>query len=94
MGISILGFHFIIILSYIYILGGAITTLGAGLFLIFGKMDFFPKMGKLLMCTIGFSLLWSLGFFSALCMIAGPMGNTASLAYYYRCLKEKCMKKK
>ena len=53
MGISILG----LIYTFFFILlfkGGAITTLGAGFFLIFGKMDFFPKMGKLLMCTIFF----------------------------------------
>ena len=78
----------------ISIIGGAITTLGAGAFLCLGKMDFFKKMGELLICTIVFSILWALGFFSALLMIIGPMGNHGSILYIFNKIKEKFQKKK
>ena len=77
----------------ISILGGAITTLGAGVFLVMGEMEFFSKMGKLLIFTILFSLLWSLGFFSSLLMVCGPMGNTGSILYLLKKIKEKFSKK-
>lgn len=54
------------------VLGGGMTTLGAGLFLFLGKLLFLNIMGILVSATIGFSILWSLLFLPALLHVAGP----------------------
>ena len=56
----------------ISVLGGAFTTFIAGLFLYPCKISLFTKMAALLTGVIAFSLLWSLFFLMALCMILGP----------------------
>ena len=78
----------------ISIIGGAITTLGAGLFLLFGEIEFFPKMGKLLICTIISSLFWALLLFSAVLMIVGPLGKQGSLIVIFYKIKSLITKKK
>ena len=55
------------------------TTLGAGVFLLFAELMFFTKMGVLLVSTIAFSLSWSLIFFSALSQIIGPINNQGAI---------------
>jgi len=61
------------------IIGGAITTSGSGCMMFFCQMVFFFKMGLLVCMTILFSVIYSLGFFMALCVLIGPendVGNT------------------
>jgi len=78
----------------ISIFGGAITTLGAGLPLFACTMKFFNKFGILIVCTICYSLLFSLVFFAALCHIAGPTGTTGDLKpLMKRCFGRCCRKK-
>eukprot|EP00828_Plagiopyla_frontata_P010430 TRINITY_DN15562_c0_g1_i6.p1 TRINITY_DN15562_c0_g1~~TRINITY_DN15562_c0_g1_i6.p1 ORF type:complete len:423 (-),score=18.49 TRINITY_DN15562_c0_g1_i6:171-1439(-) len=66
----------------ISVLGGGITTFGAGVFLLFAELMFFTKMGILLMSTIALSLSWSLIFFPALAQTLGPIKNQGSIQPY------------
>lgn len=54
------------------IVSGAITTMGSGVFLFFATMIIFNKFAVLIICTMVFSLLYSLCFFSALLHTVGP----------------------
>ena len=63
----------------ISVLSGAATTMGAAFFMIFADIQFFLQFGSFLMCTIGFSLLFSLLFFTAVISLIGPQNNTGSL---------------
>lgn len=65
------------------VLGGGMTTLGAGLFLFGGQLRILNVMGLLVCSTIGFSLLWALVFFPALCHIIGAEENQGNLKYYF-----------
>ena len=57
------------------VLGGAVTTLGAGLFMLPCQVVFFHKLGFLMVTTIFFSLLYSFGFVMPLLAAAGPSGD-------------------
>lgn len=54
------------------VIGGGLTTLGAGLFLFGGQLLLLNIMGIMVCATIGFSLLWALIFLPALLHIIGP----------------------
>lgn len=56
----------------ISVLGGGMTTLGAGLFLFGGKLLMLNIMGILVCATIGFSLLWALICLPAMLHTIGP----------------------
>ena len=57
------------------VVGGAVTTLGAGLFMLPCQLVFFYKLGLLMVTTIFFSLLYSFGFVMPLLAAAGPSGD-------------------
>ena len=57
------------------VLGGAITTLGAGLFMLPCQLLIFYKLGLLMVTTIFFSLLYAFGFVMPLLAAAGPSGD-------------------
>ena len=57
------------------VVGGAVTTLGAGLFMLPCQLVFFHKLGLLMVTTIFFSLLYSFGFVMPLLAAAGPSGH-------------------
>jgi len=57
------------------VVGGAVTTLGAGLFMLPCQLVFFHKLGLLMVTTIFFSLLYSFGFVMPLLAAAGPSGD-------------------
>lgn len=63
---------------------GGVTTLGAGLMMLPCQVQFFPKMAVLIVSTITFSLLYSLGFFMALCSVLGPVGEFGSVSAIIR----------
>ena len=54
---------------------GAVTTLGAGLFMLPCQLVFFYKLGLLMVTTIFFSLLYAFGFVMPLLAAAGPSGD-------------------
>jgi hypothetical protein len=56
----------------ISILGGAITTIGSGVFLMPCVIIIFHKMAIMIISTIMFSLFYSLIFFVTLTHICGP----------------------
>lgn len=64
------------------VVAGAITTMGSGLFMFGCQMIFFYKMAVLITLTIFLSLLFSLGFFMALVVVAGPSDDFAMIAWF------------
>jgi len=64
------------------VLAGAVTTSGAGVFLLFCQMLFFFKMAIMIVCTIGFSFLFAIGFFMNFVLIAGPAGDFMDLKWF------------
>ncbi|XP_070577306.1 protein dispatched homolog 1-like [Ptychodera flava] len=68
------------------VVSGAATTLGASTFMLFAKILFFMQFGVFMFCTIGFSLLFSLGLFTTMLGIMGPQGRTGSLVVIYHWL--------
>ena len=61
------------------ILSGALTTLGSVFFLFFATMSIFAKFGLVFTVTIGYSLLFSLFFFTAMCYTMGPQADAGNL---------------
>ena len=61
------------------VISGAFTTLGASFFMLFAVVLFFIKFGLFMFCTIGFSMIYSLGLFSTLLGIMGPERNVGSI---------------
>ena len=60
------------------VVGGAVTTLGAGLCMLPCQLVFFYKLGLLMVTTILFSLIYSFGFVMPLLAAAGPSGDRFS----------------
>ena len=73
----------------ISVLSGAVTTLGSSIFLLPAKILFFVQFGLFMFCTIGFSILFALGFFVTAMAIIGPQGETGDIYAIFR----KCCKK-
>ena len=63
----------------ISVLSGALTTIGAAIPMMFAKIQFFLQFGTFLLSVIGFSLAFSLIFFTAVMGIIGPQEETGSL---------------
>ncbi|KAL3837324.1 hypothetical protein ACJMK2_022690 [Sinanodonta woodiana] len=58
---------------------GAFTSLGAAVFMFFAKIQFFMQFGVFMFCTIGFSLLFAICFFTTLMGVLGPQNNVGNL---------------
>ena len=71
----------------ISVFSGAITTLGAAIFMFFGKILFFFQFGTILFCTIGFSLVFALGLFTAFLGVIGPENDQGSIIPMFFALK-------
>ncbi|KAK3607816.1 hypothetical protein CHS0354_031317 [Potamilus streckersoni] len=65
---------------------GAFTSLGAAVFMFFAKIQFFMQFGVFMFCTIGFSLLFAICFFTTIMGVIGPQNNFGNL----RVLFKKC----
>ena len=78
----------------ISVLSGATTTLGASLFLLFANILFFVQFGVFMFCTIGFSIIYSLGFFVPVIALLGPEREFGSLKPLYRWVGKKLCKSK
>ena len=73
----------------ISVLSGAVTTVGASLFMLGAKILFFVQFGVFILTTLGFSLLLALGFFMTICALIGPQNNTGSVKFLFiRCCKK------
>ena len=69
----------------ISVVSGAITTFGAGFFLIFPPVIFFYKMGVLMISTVAISIFWAMCFFTSIIAMWGPEGDTGDLKKYFKC---------
>jgi len=74
----------------ISVVSGAITTFGAGFFLIFPPVIFFYKMGLLMISTVAISIFWAMCFFTSIVALWGPQGDSGDLKKYFKC----CSKEK
>ena len=68
----------------ISVFSGACTTLGAAVFLLFAQIQFLIKFGIFLLCTTGFSLIFSLGCFTTIMGMFGPTGKTGDIREIFR----------
>jgi len=66
------------------ILGGALTTGGSAIFLLFCKIFFFLQLGTMMLLNTGLALIFSLGWLCAILMIMGPTSNMFSLHFYVK----------
>ena len=66
------------------VIGGAITTIGAGVFMFACQMQFFVKMAVLIVGTIVLSCMYSLGFFMSTLVLVGPEREQGDLRPYFR----------
>ncbi|XP_074655700.1 protein patched homolog 1-like [Tubulanus polymorphus] len=62
---------------------GAVTTLGASLFMLFAEMQFLVQFGSFMFCTIGCSLLFSLTFLSTMMANIGPQRNEGNVTKWF-----------
>ncbi|XP_013396220.1 protein dispatched homolog 1 [Lingula anatina] len=74
----------------ISVLSGAITTLGASIFLLFAFITFFQQFAIFIFSTIGFSIVYALGFFSTVLALIGPQEDFGSLKPLWRWVTNKC----
>ena len=68
----------------ISVFAGACTTLGASIFMLFAQILFIIKFGIFMLCTIGFSLLFALGFFTTVMGLVGPSSKTGNVRELYK----------
>lgn len=71
------------------VVGGAITTAGAGCFLFICQLQFFFKMAALIVSTIILSYLYSLGFFMSMLLLIGPENDQGKVIVFVNWLKQK-----
>merc|ERR1711968_263184 len=67
------------------VLAGAVTTLGAGMFMYFCQMVFFTKMAFLMTATIVHSFMFALVYFMSILALAGPQGSTGDVSSVCSC---------
>jgi hypothetical protein len=63
------------------VVGGAFTSVGASLILFGCQLQFFYKFGAFMCITCFLSLVYSLGYFLALCILFGPVGNEGQILW-------------
>ena len=61
------------------VISGALTTIGAAVFMLFAQIQFFFQFGIFIISTIGTSLTFSLLGFTTFMSLCGPQGETGSL---------------
>ncbi|XP_061167576.1 protein dispatched homolog 3-like [Saccostrea echinata] len=74
------------------VFSGACTTLGAALFMFAAEIQFFMQFGVFMFCTIGFSLIFSLGLFTLLVGLLGPQNNTGNLKVLFQKCRSRCQR--
>jgi len=66
----------------ISVVSGAVTTFGAGFFLIFPEITFFVKMGYIMISTVIVSIVWAMFFFTSVCAAFGPQEHSGDIKKY------------
>lgn len=66
------------------IMGGFITTLGSGIFLITCQISFFYKFGEIIAFTVAFAFIISVFVFSAMMKAFGPEGNCGNIYFFLK----------
>ncbi|XP_064642213.1 uncharacterized protein LOC135496682 [Lineus longissimus] len=74
----------------ISVLSGAMTTLGAATFMLFAELQFYLQFGVFMFCTIGFSILFGLAFFTTTLALLGPQNDCGSLSPIWKKMKSCC----
>ena len=69
------------------VIAGAITTAGSGCFMFLCQLGLFYKMAVLIVVTIMWSFVYSLGLFLSLCVVMGPEGEFGNIP------KPSCLKR-
>lgn len=69
-------------------MSGSITTVGATVTLYICTLVMFTKFATFVVATIFFSIIYSLGFFAALCQIMGPENEFGNLDYMYKTTRD------
>ena len=64
------------------ILGGAITTGGSAVFLLFCKIYFFLQLGTMMLLNTTYALIYSLGWLCCMLIIIGPTSNICYIYFY------------
>merc|ERR1711998_309027 len=77
----------------ISIIGGAVTTAGAAVFLFFCHMYLFIQLGTMMFMNTTLALYFSLFFMPALLMIAGPLTHMFDIHYLFTITKKFIYKK-
>jgi len=75
------------------ILGGAITTAGASIFLFFCHLYFFIQLGTMMFMNTTLALLFSMIFMPALLVIAGPLTHMFDIHHLLKVLRKFVYKK-
>ena len=83
--------QFALLTMGISVVSGAITTFGAGFFLVFPVIVFFYKMGILMISTVFISITWAMCFFTSIVACIGPQGDRGDIKKWFRCCP--CCKK-
>ena len=74
------------------VISGAITTMGAAVFMLFAQIQFFFQFGIFILSTVGISLLFSLLGFTTLLSLCGPENDTGSVTKMASSLVKFCKK--
>uniref|UniRef100_A0A6U0VZ18 SSD domain-containing protein n=1 Tax=Pinguiococcus pyrenoidosus TaxID=172671 RepID=A0A6U0VZ18_9STRA len=75
------------------VVAGAVTTVGAGVFLFPAQLTFFVKMATLICSTIILSYIYALGFFMGLLYVAGPQYDQGNVSPLLKWIYAKVMRK-
>merc|ERR1711871_1643723 len=73
----------------ISIIGGAITTAGAAIFLFFCHMYLFIQLGTMMFMNTVLALFFSLIFLSSMLMVAGPLTHACDIYHVLKVCKSK-----
>jgi uncharacterized membrane protein YdfJ with MMPL/SSD domain len=74
------------------VISGAITTMGAAVFMLFAQIQFFFQFGIFILSTVGISLLFSLFGFTTFLSLCGPENETGSITKFASSLVKFCKK--
>eukprot|EP00736_Rhodelphis_marinus_P002947 Rmarinus@m.23908 len=65
------------------VVSGAISSIGASIWMLGAGVTFFPKFASFILVTIALSLLFSMTFFPAMLSVCGPLGSQGRIDWLY-----------
>lgn len=72
---------------------GALSTLGAAVFMLFAQILFFMQFGLFVFCTVLFAIFYSMGIFVVLMALVGPETDRYSISKLMRKVRDRILKK-